>query len=78
MNYMYDKNNPDQLNTSLLYSSFKLENSILVLGMGFKETRKRILSKYRTRTLLKVQFTYIQIYSNINILDTNSYFEFPV
>lgn len=37
MNYMYDKNNPDQLNTLtiLLYSSFKLENSIL--GMGFEK-----------------------------------------
>lgn len=79
MIYMYDKNNPDQLNTLQLIQTGKQYTSI---RKGFKKTRKRILSKYRTRTLLKVpkrfQFTYIQIYSNINILDTNSYFEFPV
>lgn len=38
----------------IFYSLFKLENSILVLGMGFKEICKRILLKYRIRIFLKV------------------------
>lgn len=66
MMYMYDK---ATLTSLILYSSFKLENSILVLGMGLKKPRKIILSKYRTSTLLKVpkrfQFTYIQINSKL-------------
>lgn len=34
MMYMYDKTT---LTSLILYSSFKLENSILVLGMGLKK-----------------------------------------
>lgn len=51
MMYMYDK---IILISLIFYSLFKLENSILVLGMGFKEICKRILLKYRIRIFLKV------------------------
>lgn len=78
MIYMYDKKRPWLAWYFIAHSNWKKK----YIRNGFWKTRKRILSKYGTRTLLKVpkrfQFTYIQIYSNINILDTNSYFEFPV
>lgn len=78
MIYMYDKKRPWLARYFIAHSNWGKK----YIRNGFWKTRKRILSKYRIRTLLKVpkrfQFTYIQIYSNINILDTNSYFEFLV